>query len=303
MQNLRIAVFIMTVFICGHTAAQTAKDPLYQAKGDNKRTYWLEEANAESYYRIYVPSAWNASKKFPLVVILHGGGLDENAPFDNEPSDLKGIVFKEAEKHGFILVAPAGGPLLTYPNPYQMPKREGTAARQARPEGEGAAKAQAGQNKVRPTRTVPTNLSAEERKRLSEVGGQDVLNVVELVAREYNVDHSHIYLMGNSMGEIGTLYLAQKYPQKWCAIAPSSGPIDASNYEFANIKGLSGAFFIQGEKDAGGIEPNRVLSEGFKKQGVDTKYVVVKDGTHGGCWYMVLPDIFDFFDQHNCAKK
>ncbi len=56
-------------------------------------------------YRVYVPSKYDPAKPTPLVVALHGMGGDENSYFtfyDN------GIVKREAEAHGFIVVCPKG---------------------------------------------------------------------------------------------------------------------------------------------------------------------------------------------------
>ena len=46
---------------------------------------------------------------------------------------------------------------------------------------------------------------------------QDVLNVMDLVAKEYNVDLSRVYLHGQNPSGSGALYLAQKYPERFAA--------------------------------------------------------------------------------------
>ena len=80
-------------------------DPLYQSKGDHARTYIHPDAKAPQPYRVFVPSTWAAGKKMPLLVVLHGGGSDQNTPFERGD----GLLVKEAEKHGYIVVSPLGG--------------------------------------------------------------------------------------------------------------------------------------------------------------------------------------------------
>ena len=53
---------------------------------------------------------------------------------------------------------------------------------------------------------------------LRELSEKDVMNVLELVRKEFNVDDRRTYLMGHSMGGAGTLYLGTKYASNWAAI-------------------------------------------------------------------------------------
>ncbi len=54
-------------------------------------------------YRVYVPSSYDGSRSFPLVVAMHGTGGDENTLFD-QPT--YGTLKPAAEKHGAIVVSP-----------------------------------------------------------------------------------------------------------------------------------------------------------------------------------------------------
>ena len=49
------------------------------------------------------------------------------------------------------------------------------------------------------------------------------MQVLAHVKQQYKIDENHIYLMGHSMGGIGTWKIAAKYPDVWAAIAPFSG--------------------------------------------------------------------------------
>jgi len=48
---------------------------------------------------------------------------------------------------------------------------------------------------------------------------QDVLNVRELMLKEYNADPNRVYLMGNSSGGTAVWNIGAKYPQLWTAIS------------------------------------------------------------------------------------
>ena len=61
---------------------------------------------------------------------------------------------------------------------------------------------------------------------------QDVLYVMDLVAKEYNVDTSRVYLHRQNPSGSGALYLASKYPDKFAAVVVSSAPIVFDSYPF-----------------------------------------------------------------------
>ena len=57
------------------------KDPQYQAKGDQKRTYAFPGTGESIPYHLYVPMKWNKNTKLPLVVVTHGASQPADAPF------------------------------------------------------------------------------------------------------------------------------------------------------------------------------------------------------------------------------
>jgi predicted peptidase len=257
-------------------ASGFAADPLFQSKGDHARTYNHPDAPGEQPYRVFVPSTWTPGKALPMVVVLHGGGSNQNTPFERNDN----ILAKEAEKHGFIIVSPlGGGPSGGYGAPYRPVFAPGAN----RP----------------PAADRPAAPDTPER-RISE---SDVMMVTERTAAEYGVDRKRIYLMGNSMGSMGTFYLAQKYQGKWCAIGPSDGPVEPSSYPYDRATYLNGAIFVHGDNDTlASIDATKQMVENFRKVGIETKFIEVKGGTHTGSWAEVLPQTFDFFAAHTCSR-
>src|SRR5690606_20396645 len=60
----------------------------WRAKGDQKRSYRFDSANATVPYRLVIPPAWDGTSKLPLVVFLHSGGANENTNLDANNKQL-----------------------------------------------------------------------------------------------------------------------------------------------------------------------------------------------------------------------
>lgn len=248
------------------------QSPTWQAKGDQKRAYFFDEANATVPYRIVVPSSWDGNKKLPLVLFLHGGGSNENYYLDANNK----LLVKLAEERGYLLVSPLGYQG-AYGNSLRLP-------------------AVFGQAEEAVTMLQKRTPEKDSTNRLSEA---DVINVLELVLNEYPVDQKNMFLAGHSMGSGGTWYLAAKYPAYWKAFAPMSGPfIQESTYPWEAIKSKP-IFMTEGLKALPSLEGSRVLFNWMKANGFNVTYKEV-DADHGGMVPLMLPEVFDFFD--NCRK-
>ena len=86
------------------TAARTGKNPFATKTGDFKRHYLLDTASEIIPYRMYVPTTYNGSRAYPLIIALHGLGGTEDAFFDNYDKAFPPL----AEQHGYIVAAPLG---------------------------------------------------------------------------------------------------------------------------------------------------------------------------------------------------
>ena len=82
---------------------QGGKDPFAGKTGDFKRHYTFTEAGEVMPYRLYVPTSYKGDRAYPLIVMLHGNGLNENQFMDGS-GDLQRL----AEERGYIVVAPLG---------------------------------------------------------------------------------------------------------------------------------------------------------------------------------------------------
>jgi poly(3-hydroxybutyrate) depolymerase len=243
-------------------ALKTKKDPFARRTGDFKRHYQLDAANEIIPYRLYVPTTYNGSRTFPLVVALHGLGGTEDSFFDGYEKQLPPL----AEQHGYIVAAPLG---------YRVDGSYGW--------GVG---------------TPPLDPNVRRTQELSE---QDVMQVLQRVRQQYKIDENRIYLMGHSMGGIGTWKIAAKYPDVWAAIGPISGSGAPATIErFRHIPEV----VVHGDNDATvNVSGSRNMVEKMKELGVEVKYIEVPGGSHGSVVAPNIAPILDFFDAHRKAPR
>jgi len=240
--------------------------PLYHAKGEQYRIYNFPGTGESIPYRLFVPSRWTPDTKLPMLVTLRAGNTVDG------PYRAGNDLVKVAEQRGYLVVTPMGYRGLSQPyygSRYQI----------ARP---GAAVPAAG-------------WTALEDQRAE----QDVLYVIDLVAKEYNVDSSRIYLHGQNPSGSGALYLVSKYPERFAAVVVSSAPIVFDNYPFDRLKGKVPMLVIHGDQDAvNPIEASQKMAAAAKAAGVDADYATVPGGTHLEAYLTYASQIFDFLDRH-----
>lgn len=140
-------------------------------------------------YAVFVSSRVTKDKKSPLIIALHGLGGDPNTL-------MRGNLLDLAEAGGYIVFAPAGyNPRGWYGIPWTI----------APP-------------------TVPGSHAADpaainDPRNLTQLSEKDVMDVLTMARREFNVDERRTYLMGHSMGGAGALYLGSRYASDWAAVA------------------------------------------------------------------------------------
>ncbi|HEX8186286.1 MAG TPA: prolyl oligopeptidase family serine peptidase [Blastocatellia bacterium] len=81
------------------------KDPFARRRADFKKAYLSKVDNTLQPYRVYVPTTYDGSKAYPLVIALHGMGGDENSYFE---AYNRGAFKVEAEDRGYIVACPKG---------------------------------------------------------------------------------------------------------------------------------------------------------------------------------------------------
>lgn len=295
------ALAFSTALALGPAVTQPVKMPT----GDLHPQHLFAGTSEPANYRLYVPTSYDPHKAYPLVVVLHGSGEDENSPFDR--SDLRAT----AEKRGYILLAPFGHRRGGFGNIYPVVVTRETAASLPSPDKPMPAPG-TGPQRMPIDRPVPADdffyQTATRMQPDFEAAARaeaETMNVLALVRSQYRVDSARIYLMGNSMGGLGTTYLAARYPEIWAAIAPSGGPVAAWSYPFWRLRQYDiAALFVHGELDEhANPHWSQLLADTAKAEGVDATALIVRGGRHNNGWSKVLSQTFDFFDRHVKRKR
>jgi predicted peptidase len=243
------------------------------AKGDQQRHYRLEKAGREMGYQLYVPQSYDPGKGAALVVALHGYGVNYRF-FFSVVRDLPAMC----EQYGFICVAPMGYSTSGwYGSPISVPGAPPPGSRLP----------------------VPQTGSMEEQLRERELSELDVLQVLDIVRREYKIDPRRIYLMGHSMGGFGAWFLGQKHIEMWAAIAPMSG-LNENGLKELDVKKLARipVLVAVGEQETDTVVTSKKAVAALKAAGGDVTYLEIAGGTHGS---MVAPStarIMEFFSRH-----
>ena len=227
-------------------------------------TYTMEETGEEVPYALFVPSGYDPSREWPLIVALHGLGR----PYD-WVMGYEGYI-DMAERDGYITVAPKG----YHPRAWYGSRGDGIP-RGAAPEGEEG--------------NLPENLG--------ELGEKDVMNVLEIVMDGYNIDETRIYLWGHSMGGAGTYHLAAKHPDLWAALgvaapAPSAPPEQLESFKHIPIIAL------QGDED-GLVTRTREWVAKMSELGMQHVYIEIEGGDHSrfiNSSAETISKLFSFFD-------
>ncbi|MGH9176449.1 MAG: alpha/beta hydrolase-fold protein, partial [Vicinamibacterales bacterium] len=234
--------------------ANSGKNPFTGRTGGFERHYVLEAADEIMPYRVYVPTGYDGTRAYPLIVALHGLGASEDSFMDGYSKSVPTL----AEQRGYIVVAPLG---------FRVDGFYGFS--------------------------LSTDASPADRRRV-ELSEQDVMEVLQRARTDYKIDDSRIYLMGHSMGAIGTWAIAAKYPAVWAALAPFSGLGSPESIEkFRHIPQI----VVHGDADPTvNVSGSRNMVEAMKKLGVDHLYIEVPGGNHLNMVVPNIPKVFDFFD-------
>jgi len=246
------------------------------------RSYVFEQTGESIPYALFVPSNYDGSKRWPVIVGLHGAGR----PFD-WVMGYEGLV-DMAERDGFIVVTPTGYHPLG---------------------GFGAYTPWRGKDGV--PSPWPANAPALERLRplyeeglklpvnVAELSERDVMNVLALVRKEFNVAPDRIYLFGHSMGGGGAYHLAATHPGTWAAVVVAAPSFPMNLPDLIPRFTATPVLVLQGAADD--LVPaalTRMAVAQMQKAGTRVEYVEVPGGDHSLFISKnrdVLSRVFSFF--------
>jgi poly(3-hydroxybutyrate) depolymerase len=281
----------------GRGGGRGAIDPRVQ-----QRMYTFADTNEQLPYAVFVSSKVSKDKKNPLIIALHGLGGDQNTM-------MRANALQLAEEGGYIMVGPMG---YNSGGWYGAPARYGTGGgRPGAPGGPaGAPPAAVAQAPAAGRGAPPTagGTALTDPGKLHEASEKDVMNVLDMIRKEFTVDENRTYLMGHSMGGAGAVYLGVKYASIWAAVgaeAPATAPagLTPETYSLEPAKNIP-MIIVQGDMDTlVPVAGTRLWIEKMKDLKMTYQYVEVAGGDHGSVLTTGAPDIFAFFATHTKAGR
>lgn len=277
----------------GGRGARFAQDPRAQA-----RTYHFEDTNEDLPYSVYVSTKVKPDQKAPMIVTLHGLGAPQTIMMGKAAVDL-------AEEGGYILVAPMGYNISGW---YGSPAFAGGGRGRgnggpgaAGPAGGAPGAAGNGPGGPPPGRAglAPANQPANVR----ELSEKDVMNVIAMIRKEFNVDDSRMYIMGHSMGGAGALFLGSKYAGMFAAVA-AEAPAAFWQTRKETMQPLKDArvpvMIVHGDIDeVVPVANTHAWVDVMKELNMEYEYVEQPGITHGPVIQSGLKPIYEFFEEHS----
>jgi predicted peptidase len=232
MKQLVVAALGFVTFGCAH-----AKEELPLQK-----LSYVDATGSKLLYRLMKPEAYDASKKYPLVVFLHGAGERGN---DNEKQLVHGVpqfASKEnREKYPCFLIAP------------QCPDN---------------------------VKWVDVDWSADSHKSPAKMTDPSRLTIelIEKLVKDFPIDSKRIYITGLSMGGYGVWDLAARRPDLFAAAVPVCGGADLADAEKLKTMPI---WAFHGAKDTA-VKPSRSrnMIAALEKAGGHPKYTEYPDVGH-----------------------
>ncbi len=268
-------------------------------KGVEIRKYVFKETGEELPYSVFVSSKVKPGTKAPLVLALRGF-TGTTLTF------VRGSAVDLAEAGGYILVGAigynnrAGFGVQARPRPAAAPGAPGAAPGGppgAAPPGPppGAAPPAGGPPRGQPPMVGGT--AETDPAKVTAYSELDVMNVLAMVRKEFNIDDRRIYLMGHSQGGGGARHIAEKYSDIWAGVALLAPALfDAQPTKDSKILKVP-LMLAVGDKDSL-ITSVSNFSEQLKALNVAHEYKVFPGLDHGTIIMGSMPDVFAFFPKH-----
>lgn len=233
-----------------------------KAVGNLYHTYWMDGPQKVIPYIVYIPTTYDPQKPTKMVVFLHGGSINAGERYAGIYGGHQ--LQKYAEKYNYILLMTNACTLLSaYGNLLPGMKEN----------------------------------SSPEELAYYQWGDDSVMQAMQEVQSYINIDKTHIYLMGNSMGGGGTAYLPSVHPGMFRALAGGVLLSIARPIDFAGLR-MAPILIPAGTEDEFGYDNYLESVKILRDEGVEVKLVPVAGGQHLTAWAEIVDQIFEWFEQH-----
>lgn len=252
-------------------------------RGVEIRHYTFQPTGEQLPWAVYVSSKVRKDQKAPLVIALRGF-TGTTLTF------VRGSAVDLAEAGGYVLVGPIGyHNRAGFGGPPPPPRTAAPAA---------GAPAPPPMPRVLPPLVGGT--AETDPAKVNAYSEQDVMHVLELVRREFNIDERRIYLMGHSQGGGGARHLAEKYPEIWAGVALLAPALFNVQLTAQSRITRLPLLLTVGEQDSL-IGSVREFSQQLVRLQAPHELVVMPGLDHGTIIMGSMPTVFRFFDQHRRA--
>jgi dienelactone hydrolase len=259
-------------------------------RGVEIRHYSFQPTGEQLPYSVYVSSKVRPGTKAPLIIALRGF-TGTTLTF------VRGSAVDLAEAGGYILVGAigynnrAGFGVQAPPRPSQPAAVSGSAP--------AATAGTAGAPPPMP-RTLPPlvgGTAETDPAKVTAYSEQDVMNVLALVRKDFNIDEQRIYLVGHSQGGGGARHLAEKYPDIWAGVALLAPALFNVQVTAESRITRIPLLLAVGEKDSliAGIRDFSTRLNGLK---VAHEFIEKPGLDHGTIIMGAQPEVFAFFAKH-----
>jgi predicted peptidase len=257
--------YLSIFFILTTVIPVTAQDPdlnLFQ-----KRSF-ISSLGDTLPYRILFPAHYEQGKKYPVVLFLHGGG---ERGTDNEKQLMHGatLFLKSENRRDFPCI-------VIFP---QCPSESYW-----------------GSVKIDRSKS-PLDLNFDY-SRSQTPALTSAIELLQKTIREERANNSQIYIMGLSMGGMGTYEAIYHYPKLFAAAVAVCGGGDAARYN-KTVKKIP-FWIFHGDKDAVvGVEHSRSMVTRLEALKADVKYTEYPEVNHNSWDYAFAePELLRWLFSH-----
>ncbi len=199
-------------------------------------------------YRLLLPEGYEKDKKYPLVIFLHGAGERGN---DNEKQLAHGGALFIKEENRLKYPAIVVFPQCSQQSFWSNVKIAGNGTNRVFEFTNGG------------TPTVPMQL---------------VMELVKELNSKYGIKQRQVYVMGLSMGGMGTFELVNRMPKTFAAAIPICGGADTATA--ANLKKTKWWVFHGSKDDIVLPRYSEEMVAAMKKNKVSVKFTLFPEANH-----------------------
>lgn len=243
-KTLRTAVqlFCLLFFLLSSAAVSAQDLSLYQKK-------IFVQGKDSLRYRMLLPEHYDGSKKYPLILFLHGAGERGN---DNEIQLVHGadLFLRQDIRRDF----PA---IVVFP---QCPVNSSWASFKITTDSSG-----------KRNFALENNLPPTTPMLLLEA-------LVDRLTQDLSIDKKRMYVGGLSMGGMGTFEITRRNPKLFAAAFPICGATDPSTA--ATVKKMSWWIFHGAKDDVVPPQSSTQMAEALRKLKADVRFTLYPEANH-----------------------